>query len=112
MTLREPETIDLSTPTGPMRTLVIRPAGAGRHPGILFHSEIFQNTGPIRRTAAWLDGHGFIVALPAPTPPPPPSSPTNPPPPPPSSPTIRPAPTSATASNPPTPSPATTPTTP
>lgn len=64
MTLREPETIELSTPSGPMRTLVIRPAGAGRHPGILFHSEIFQNTGPIRRTAAWLAGHGFIVALP------------------------------------------------
>ena len=64
MTLREPETIELSTPTGPMRTLVIRPAGSGRHPGVLFHSEIFQNTGPIRRTAAWLAGHGFIVALP------------------------------------------------
>ena len=64
MTLREPETIELATPSGPMRTLVIRPAGTGRHPGILFHSEIFQNTGPIRRTAAWLAGHGFIVALP------------------------------------------------
>jgi carboxymethylenebutenolidase len=64
MTLRDPETIELATPSGPMRTLVIRPAGTGRHPGILFHSEIFQNTGPIRRTAAWLAGHGFIVALP------------------------------------------------
>ena len=64
MTLREPETIELSTPSGPMRTLVLRPAGPGRFPGILFHSEIFQNTGPIRRTAAWLAGHGFTVALP------------------------------------------------
>ena len=64
MTLREPELVELSTPSGPMRTLVIRPVGAGRHPGVLFHSEIFQNTGPIRRTAAWLAGHGFIVALP------------------------------------------------
>lgn len=64
MTLREPEFIDLPTPSGPMRTLVLRPAGPGRHPGILFHSEIFQNTGPIRRTAAFLAGHGFIVALP------------------------------------------------
>jgi carboxymethylenebutenolidase len=64
MTLREPETIELSTPTGPMRTLVLRPAGPGRFPGLLFHSEIFQNTGPIRRTAAWLAGHDFIVALP------------------------------------------------
>ena len=39
---------------GPMRTLVLRPAGAGRFPGLLFHSEIFQNTGPICRTAAYL----------------------------------------------------------
>ncbi|MEO0054781.1 MAG: hypothetical protein RLZZ50_728 [Verrucomicrobiota bacterium] len=64
MTLREPETIELPTPSGPMRTVVLRPAGPGRFPGILFHSEIFQITGPIRRTAAWLAGHGFIVALP------------------------------------------------
>ncbi len=64
MTLREPEIVELSTPTGPMRTLVLRPAAAGRFPGLLFHSEIFQNTGPICRTAAALAGHGFIVALP------------------------------------------------
>lgn len=64
MTLREPETIELATPSGPMRTVVLRPAGPGRFPGILFHSEIFQITSPIRRTAAWLAGHGFIVALP------------------------------------------------
>lgn len=47
-----------------MRTIVLRPAGPGRFPGVLFHSEIFQVTGPIRRTAAWLAGHGFVVALP------------------------------------------------
>lgn len=64
MTLREPETIDLPTPSGPMRTLVLRPAGPGRFPGLLFHSEIFQITGPIRRTAAFLAGHGFVVAIP------------------------------------------------
>jgi len=64
MTLREPETVELSTPSGPMRTLVLRPDGDGRHPGLIFHSEIFQLTGPIRRTAAFLAGHGFIVALP------------------------------------------------
>ncbi|MDB6006803.1 MAG: putative 1: dienelactone hydrolase, partial [Prosthecobacter sp.] len=64
MTLREPEIVELATPTGPMRTLVLRPAVAGRFPGLLFHSEIFQNTGPICRTAAFLAGHGFIVALP------------------------------------------------
>lgn len=64
MTLREPEIVDLPTPSGPMRTLVLRPAGPGRFPGLLFHSEIFQITGPIRRTAAFLAGHGFIVAIP------------------------------------------------
>lgn len=64
MTLREPEIVELDTPTGTMRTLVLRPAGEGRFPGLLFHSEIFQLTGPICRTAAFLAGHGFIVALP------------------------------------------------
>jgi carboxymethylenebutenolidase len=64
MTLREPEIVELTTPTGPMRTVVLRPASAGRYPGLLFHSEIFQLTGPICRTAAALAGHGFVVALP------------------------------------------------
>lgn len=64
MTLREPEIVELSTPTGLMRTMVLRPAEEGRYPGLIFHSEIFQLTGPIIRTAAFLAGHGFIVALP------------------------------------------------
>src|SRR5258706_9555631 len=64
MTLRETEQVDLSTPTGPMRTYVFRPAAPGRYPGILLFSEIFQVTGPIRRTAAMLAGHGFVVAAP------------------------------------------------
>ena len=36
----------------------------GDIPGILLYSEIFQVTGPIRRTAALLAGNGFIVAVP------------------------------------------------
>jgi carboxymethylenebutenolidase len=64
MTLREPESIDLPTPTGPMRTAVFRPAAPGRYPGLLLYSEIFQITAPIRRTAALLAGHGFVVAVP------------------------------------------------
>lgn len=64
MTLREPEIVVLSTPTGPMRTMVLRPAGEGKFPGLLFHSEIFQLTAPIVRTAAFLAGHGFVVAIP------------------------------------------------
>jgi carboxymethylenebutenolidase len=64
MTIREPETIDLPTPSGPMRTYVFRPTAPGRYPGLLLFSEIFQVTAPIRRTAALLAGHGFVVAVP------------------------------------------------
>ncbi len=55
---------DVPTPSGPMRTHLFRPAAPGRYPGILLYSEIFQVTGPIRRTAALLAGHGFVVAVP------------------------------------------------
>src|SRR5579863_9557300 len=58
------EHADLSTPTGSMRTYVYRPVAAGRYPGIVLFSEIFQRTGPIKRTAALLAGHGFVVAVP------------------------------------------------
>src|SRR5262245_23971723 len=47
-----------------MRTHVFRPGAAGRYPGVVLFSEIFQVTGPIRRTAATLAGHGFVVAAP------------------------------------------------
>jgi carboxymethylenebutenolidase len=63
MILRE-EHIDLTTPTGPMRTYVYRPVAQGRYPGVVLFSEIFQRTGPIKRTAALLAGHGFVVAVP------------------------------------------------
>jgi carboxymethylenebutenolidase len=64
MTLREPETLTLATPTGPMACLLYRPSGEGLFPGLLFYSEIFQNTGPIRRAAAHLAGHGYLVLVP------------------------------------------------
>jgi carboxymethylenebutenolidase len=64
MTIKENEHIDLATPSGSMRTHLFRPAAPGRYPGILLYSEIFQVTGPIRRTAALLAGHGFVVAVP------------------------------------------------
>jgi carboxymethylenebutenolidase len=64
MTVLDAESVDLVTPSGPMRTLILRPAAAGKYPGILLYSEIFQVTGPIRRTAAFLAGHGFVVAVP------------------------------------------------
>jgi len=64
MTITDHEFIDLPTPSGPMRTFVFRPTAPGQYPGILLFSEIFQVTGPIRRTAAFFAGHGFIVAVP------------------------------------------------
>lgn len=64
MTIIDNEFVEITTPSGPMRTHIFRPAAPGRYPGILFYSEIFQVTGPIRRTAALLAGHGFIVAVP------------------------------------------------
>ena len=64
MTIKDDETIDIETPTGPMRTYILRPVAEGRYPGLVLFSEIFQVTGPIRRTAAMLAGHGFVVAVP------------------------------------------------
>ena len=64
MVIVDSESADIHTPTGPMRTQILRPAAPGRYPGIVFYSEIFQVTGPIRRTAAMLAGHGYVVALP------------------------------------------------
>ncbi len=55
---------EISTPTGAMRTCLFRPAAEGRFPGVVLFSEIFQITGPIRRTAAFLAGHGYLVAVP------------------------------------------------
>jgi carboxymethylenebutenolidase len=43
---------------------VFRPAAEGRYPGVVLFSEIFQITGPIRRTAAFIAGHGYVVAVP------------------------------------------------
>ena len=47
-----------------MRTHVFQPDAPGRYPGLVLFSEIFQVTPPIRRTAAVLAGHGFLVAAP------------------------------------------------
>lgn len=64
MVIKDDEVVDIETPTGPMRTYFFRPAAPGRYPGIVLFQEIFQVTGPIRRTAALLAGHGFVVAAP------------------------------------------------
>ena len=64
MTIKDNEHIDQPTPRGPMRTYIFRPTAPGKYPGLVLFSEIFQVTAPIRRTAALLAGHGFVVAVP------------------------------------------------
>lgn len=64
MILAPHEFVSLETPYGSMRTHIVRPAAPGKYPGLVFYSEIFQITEPIRRTAALLAGHGYIVAMP------------------------------------------------
>jgi carboxymethylenebutenolidase len=64
MIIKSGESVDIPTQTGPMRTYIFRPVAAGKYPGVVFYSEIFQVTGPIRRTAAMLAGHGYVVAVP------------------------------------------------
>lgn len=47
-----------------MRVHLFIPEGGSRYPGVVFYSEIFQVTGPIRRMAAALAGEGYLVAVP------------------------------------------------
>jgi carboxymethylenebutenolidase len=56
--------VDIPTPTGVMRTYIHRPVGNGSYPVILFYSEIFQQTGPIERSAKIMAGHGYAVMVP------------------------------------------------
>ncbi|NVK25823.1 MAG: dienelactone hydrolase family protein [Gammaproteobacteria bacterium] len=55
---------DITTATGPMRTSIYRPVENGQYPSIIFYSEIFQETAPIKRSAQILAGHGFVVLVP------------------------------------------------
>ena len=64
MIVREKPAVEIETLRGPMRTYVFQPDAPGKYPGVLLFSEIFQVTQPIRRTAAILAGHGFLVAAP------------------------------------------------
>ena len=64
MILQEQTAVDLATPTGPMRTYILRPAAQGKYPAVVLFSEIFQATGPILRFAAFIAGHGYMVAVP------------------------------------------------
>ena len=56
--------VDISTPTGVMRSYIHRPTHNKPVPAILFYSEIFQQTGPIERAAIYMAGQGFAVIVP------------------------------------------------
>ena len=64
MRLEADDFADLPIGAGVMRLHLLRPAATGRFPAILLYSEIYQVTAPIRRTAAILAGHGFLVGVP------------------------------------------------
>jgi len=64
MIIRSDETADIPVGDGAMRLHLFRPAVPGRFPGVLFFSEIYQVTDPIRRLAAIVAGNGHLVAVP------------------------------------------------
>ena len=62
MIIRSDEAEDVLVPgSGTMRMHLFRPAVPGRFPGVLFFSEIYQVTDPIRRLAAMVAGQGYLV---------------------------------------------------
>lgn len=63
MTIIE-ETVEIATPTGPMRSYVFTPAARGQYAGVLLYSEIFQVTGPVHRIAAQTASAGYTVIVP------------------------------------------------
>ena len=64
MVIIDSEFVDIETPTGLMRTHIVRPAAPGKYPGIVLYSEIFQITAPVHRIAVQLASNGYIVAAP------------------------------------------------
>ena len=65
MIIRSDEIADIPMSSGGvMRLHLFRPAGPGRFPGVLYFSEIYQVTDPIRRLAAMVAGQGYVVAVP------------------------------------------------
>jgi len=65
MIIHSHEFEDIAMPAGgTMRIHLFRPALPGRFPAVLFFSEIYQVTGPIRRLAAMMAGQGYLVGVP------------------------------------------------
>lgn len=65
MIIHDAEYEDLAVPGGgTMRMHLFRPVADGEYPALLLFSEIYQVTGPIRRLASMIAGHGFLVGVP------------------------------------------------
>jgi carboxymethylenebutenolidase len=58
------EYVDIPSGGSPMRMYVAAPKRAGKYPGILCYSDIFQLTGPMLRAVTRLAGYGFVAAAP------------------------------------------------
>ena len=63
MKLHEDE-VHVLAADGPIRSIVIRPAGDGPWPGVLLYTDIFQLTESTLRTARRLAAAGFLVCVP------------------------------------------------
>ena len=58
------EYVDVATGPAPMRMFVAAPKAAGKCPGIVCYSDIFQLTGPMLRACIRLASYGFVTAAP------------------------------------------------
>ena len=58
------EYVNIPVDGNSMRSFVAAPKAAGKYPGILCYSDIFQLTGPMLRSCLRLAGYGFVVAAP------------------------------------------------
>lgn len=58
------EYVDIPAGGVPMRMFVAAPKAAGKYPGIICYSDIFQLTGPMLRAVSRLAGYGFVTAAP------------------------------------------------
>src|SRR5258706_7343251 len=58
------EYIDILAGPSPMRMFVAAPKAAGKYPGILCYSDIFQLAGPMLRACTRLAGYGFVAGAP------------------------------------------------
>ena len=58
------ESVNVPVDGDPMRVFIAAPKPAGKYPGVLFYSDIFQLSGPTLRSCERLAGYGFVVAAP------------------------------------------------